>query len=345
MKHPISHCARAPLVLLGALAALAAAQAFAAESPAGETSPIIVMHGGAGALEPGRYTAEQEAAYKAKLAEALNAGYAVLDKGGAAVDAVETALVIMEDSPLFNAGKGAVFTREGTNELDAAIMDGATMNAGAVAGVKVVKNPIKLARAVMDKSRHVMFARDGAEAFAREQGLEIVDPGYFRTEMRWKQYQDALAREKREGSLPKPFKYGTVGAVALDRNGHLAAGTSTGGLTLKEWGRVGDSPIIGAGTYASDRSCAVSGTGDGEYFMRLTIARDVCAQVEYGGKTLEAAAKDMIHSKLPALGGEGGVIALAPDGEWTFQFNTPGMFRGMKSADKMMTAIYGAKDQ
>ncbi|MBB5519735.1 isoaspartyl peptidase/L-asparaginase family protein [Amphiplicatus metriothermophilus] len=309
----------------------------------------ILVHGGAGAMEKGRYTPEEEAAYKAKLTEALEAGYAVLERGGSALDAVETAIVILEDSPLFNAGKGAVFTRDGRNELDASIMDGATLNAGAVAGVTRVRNPIRLARAVMEKSAHVMFAREGAEKFAEEQGLELVSPAYFRTEARWKAYRDALEKEKK-GKEGKPdkgaaadadYKYGTVGAVALDAEGNLAAGTSTGGMSMKRYGRVGDSPIIGAGTFADNRSCAVSSTGHGEYFIRLAIARDVCAQVEYAGKSVAEAARDVIHGRLQGLGGDGGVIVLGKDGGYTMEFNSKGMFRGVKQAGgPAQTAIY-----
>lgn len=310
-----------------------------------ERAPItIVIHGGAGALAPGRYTPEEEAAFTGKLTEALNAGYAVLENGGAALDAVEAAIVLMEDAPQFNAGKGAVFTREGKNELDSSIMDGATLNAGAVAGVRRVKNPIKLARAVMENSPHVMFARDGAEKFAEENGLEMVRPGYFKTEHRWKAYKRARKAEKqnkKDAALFHDFKYGTVGAVALDAKGNLAAGTSTGGMMMKRYGRVGDTPIIGAGTFADNKSCAVSSTGWGEYFIRLTIARDVCAQVEYQGKSVEAAADDVIHGRLQEMGADGGVIALAPDGSYAMTFNSKGMFRGVKNADTEMVAIYG----
>jgi L-asparaginase / beta-aspartyl-peptidase len=304
----------------------------------------IVIHGGAGALAPGRYTPEEEAAYKAKLNDALEAGYAILAAGGSSLDAVETAIVLMEDSPLFNAGKGAVFTREGKNELDSSIMDGATRNAGAVAGVTKVKNPIRLAREVMENSEHVMFAREGAEKFAKEHGLEMVKPKYFYTDRRWRSYKDALKAEKehKESALPIDYKWGTVGAVALDAKGNLAAGTSTGGMTLKRYGRVGDSPIIGAGTFADNNSCAVSSTGHGEYFMRLTIARDICAQVEYAGKTIQEASNDVIHNRLENFGGDGGVIVLGPDGEYAMTFNTAGMFRGVKSETGVQeVAIYG----
>ncbi len=328
--------------LISFAAVLAMGSSVLAEDRAG--APVtIVIHGGAGALEPGRYTPEEEAAFKAKLTEALDAGYAVLEEGGAALEAIEAAIVLMEDSPLFNAGKGAVFTRDGANELDASVMDGATLNAGAIAGVKTVKNPIRLARAVMENSEHVMFAREGAEAFAKEQQLELVDRGYFYTEHRWQSYRNALEREelKEQGAAPADFKYGTVGAVALDAHGNLAAGTSTGGMTLKRYGRVGDAPIIGAGTFADNKSCAVSSTGWGEYFMRLTIARDICAQVEYGGASIADAASDVIHKRLQSLGGDGGVIVLGPDGAYAMTFNTAGMFRGVKNADESRIAIYG----
>ncbi len=333
-------------------------------------APItIVIHGGAGALEPGRYTPEEEAEYKAKLREALDAGYGVLDSGGPALDAIVAAIMIMEDSPLVKAGRGAVFTSEGTNELDAAIMDGRTANAGAVAGVKRVKNPIRLARSVMEDSVHVMFAGAGAETFAEAQGLDMVGPDYFFTQNRFDSLQKALERErevsrkemiddpvsvpalpKKKGAWldqhPVDFKYGTVGAVALDRNGDLAAGTSTGGMTMKRWGRVGDVPIIGAGTYADNRSCAVSATGHGEYFIRLTIARDICAQIEYGDKTVTEAADDVINNRLETLGGDGGVIVLAPNGDYAMTFNSAGMFRGVKQENAAAgVAIYGEQGE
>lgn len=312
--------------------------------PAEGGGPIaIVIHGGAGALEPGRYTPEEEAEFRATLTASLDAGYAVLEAGGPALDAVEAAIVLMEDSPIFNAGRGAVFTREGRNELDASVMEGRSLNAGAVAGVTSIKNPIRLARAVMENSSHVMFAREGAEAFARAQGLEMVAPDYFYTEKRWQSLQDALAAEKqqKEGALPADWKYGTVGAVALDANGNLAAGTSTGGMTKKDYGRVGDTPIIGAGTFADNASCAVSATGHGEYFMRLIIARDICAQVEYAGKSIEEAAGDVIHNRLSKLGGDGGVIVLSPDGDYAMTFNSAGMFRGVQTPNERRVAIYG----
>ncbi|MGE0410288.1 MAG: isoaspartyl peptidase/L-asparaginase family protein [Amphiplicatus sp.] len=321
---------------------IAAATLFAA-ADAAEAPLTILVHGGAGAISPGRYTPAEEAEYKAKLREALDAGYAVLETGGAALDAVETAIVVLEDSPLFNAGKGAVFTRDGKNELDASIMDGRTLDAGAVAGVTRVKNPIRLARAVMEKSVHVMLAYDGADAFAAERGLDIVPRKYFRTEKRWKEYKAARKVDRRrEGAVFADVKYGTVGAVALDAGGNLAAGTSTGGMAMKRYGRVGDSPIIGAGIYADNKSCAVSSTGWGEYFIRLTVARDVCAQVEYGGKTVAEAADDVVHRRLQDSGGDGGVIVLGPDGRYAMTFNAAGMFRGVKQeGGAAEIAIYG----
>lgn len=337
---------RLPFLVLATLSVLSmtACAESAPTATATKAAPAtIVIHGGAGALAPGRYTPEQEAEFRASLAEALNAGYAVLDEGGSALDAIQAAIVIMEDAPHFNAGKGAVFTSEGKNELDASIMDGATRNSGAVAGVTVVKNPIKLARDVMENSHHVMFATDGADKFAKERNHELVEQDYFFTERRWRSYREALesAKEDKDASLPIDFKYGTVGAVALDKDGNLAAGTSTGGRTFKEYGRVGDSPIIGAGTFADNNSCAVSSTGHGEYFIRLTIARDICAQVEYAGKTVEAAADDVIHNRLENLGGTGGVIVLGADGSYAMPFNTSGMFRGVKNAETEVIAIYG----
>lgn len=325
----------------------AAAGIAAAQEGAPAAAPItIVIHGGAGALAPGRYSPEQEAAFKGKLTEALTAGYGVLEDGGTALDAIEAAIMIMEDAPYFNAGKGSVFTREGKNELDASIMDGATKNAGAVAGATRVKNPIKLARDVMENSEHVMFAGSGVDEYAKDRGHEMVEPDYFFTEHRWRAYREALEAEKkkRETALPQDFKYGTVGAVALDANGNLAAGTSTGGMTLKRYGRVGDAPIIGAGTFADNASCAVSSTGHGEYFIRLSIARDICAQVEYAGKTVRDAAADVIHNRLENLGGDGGVIVLGGDGAYAMTFNSEGMFRGVKNSETEMVAIYGEGD-
>jgi beta-aspartyl-peptidase (threonine type) len=320
-----------------------AALAFFAASNALAGGPItIVIHGGAGALEKGRYSPAEEAAYKAALTLALDAGYGVLEDGGSALDAVETAIMILEDSPLFNAGRGAVFTYDGKNELDASIMDGATGKAGAAAGLTHVKNPIRLARLIMENSPHVMMIGAGAEEFAKEQKVVMVRRSYFRTEARWRAYKEALAKEKAKNGagLPHDVKYGTVGAVALDAAGNIAAGTSTGGMTLKRWGRVGDAPIIGAGAFADNKSCAVSATGWGEYFIRLTIARDICAQVEYGGKSIAEATTDVIHNRLQKSGGDGGVIVLAPDGSYVMDFNSAGMFRAARQGDAREVAIY-----
>lgn len=305
----------------------------------------IVMHGGAGVIERSSMNAKAEAEYRAGLTEALQAAAAVLDKGGSSVDAVEAAIKLLEDNPLFNAGRGAVFTAEGKNELDSAIMDGATLKAGAVAGVTRTRHPISLARAVMEKSPHVMLIGTGADQFAAHVGLEEVEPSFFFTERRW---QSLIKQLKKEGAPlpprpvgapaesasplaefepPNAHKYGTVGLVALDRNGDIAAGTSTGGTQAKRWNRVGDSPIIGAGTYASNQSCAVSATGTGEYFIRLTVARTICALVEYKKMPLQAAVDEVVQKQLMAIHGDGGVIAITPDGQMAWSFNTPGMFR------------------
>jgi beta-aspartyl-peptidase (threonine type) len=309
----------------------------------------IVLHGGAGVIERATMDAKTEAAYRASLAQALDAGAQVLDRGGSSVDAVETAIKILEDDPLFNAGRGAVFTAEGKNELDAAIMDGSNLMAGSVAGVTRTRHPISLARAVMEKSPHVMLIGAGADAFAKQAGLEQVDPSFFFTERRWQ----SLVRQLKQEGLPIPprpagappapaepvaqfespeaHKYGTVGVAALDRQGNIAAGTSTGGTQAKKWGRVGDSPIIGAGTYASNQSCAVSATGTGEYFIRLGVAREVCNLVYFKGMPLQQAADQVIHKELDALHGDGGVIAIAPDGQMAWSFNTPGMYRARQA--------------
>jgi beta-aspartyl-peptidase (threonine type) len=295
-----------------------------------------------------------EAAYRASLNAALQAAAGVLSGGGKALDAVEQAIKIMEDDPLFNAGRGAVFTAEGKNELDSSIMDGATLGAGAVAGVTRTRHPISLARAVMEKSPHVLLVGAGAEAFGREAGLEQVDPSFFFTERRWEELVQELGKAKRpipprpKGAAAKAsidagpgHEFGTTGVVALDRNGNVAAGTSTGGMTAKRPGRVGDSPIIGAGTYASNQSCAVSGTGTGEYFIRLTIAREICALVQYRGMNLQAAADEVIHKQLENLKGGGGVIAIRPNGEMAWSFNTSGMYRArLAEGGKPQISIY-----
>jgi len=294
-----------------------------------KTGPIaLVLHGGAGMVTRDALDPEQEKQIRAGLAAALDAGYAVLEQGGSAMDAITKAITTLEDDPHFNSGRGAVFTYEGRNELDASIMDGATQRAGAVAGLTRIRNPILLARAVMERSRHVMLAGDGAEQFAKAQGFEFVSPDYFRVEGRWQEYQRAKASQDAQASLADdpPSYMGTVGAVALDREGHLAAGTSTGGMVLKRWGRIGDSPIIGAGTWA-DADCAVSSTGWGEFFIRLNVAHDICARKRYGGASLSVAADAVIQQALPAFGGNGGVIALDVDGKVKASFNTSSMYR------------------
>jgi beta-aspartyl-peptidase (threonine type) len=307
----------------------------------GDTAPIrLVIHGGAGAITRARLKKEREQAYTQVLEQSLAAGHSVLERGGSSIDAVIAAIVVMEDSPLFNAGKGAVFSNAVGIELDAAIMDGSSLTAGSVAGVTTVRNPIRAAHAVMMKSPHVMLIGQGADAFAAEQGLEIVDPFYFHTEYRWKQLQKAIAQERVlldhdvGPDTPDPDvddkmdeKRGTVGAVALDRHGNLAAGTSTGGLTNKRFGRVGDSPIIGAGTYADNRSVAVSATGTGETFIRTCAAFNTAAQVRLLNATITEAA-DKTLAEVAAIGGDGGLIVLDAKGNYAMRFNTRGMFRG-----------------
>ena len=294
-----------------------------AEQPYG-----LVIHGGAGTITRENMSTEKEAEYISKLTAALKTGYAILENGGSGLDAVEATIKVMEDSPLFNAGKGAVFTGAGTNELDASIMDGATLQGGAVAGVKTVKDPISAARKVMEKTWHVLLAGEGADAFAKEQGLDIVDNSYFHTEHRFKSLIKAKEKEME--------KHGTVGCVALDKKGNLAAGTSTGGLTNKRWGRVGDSPIIGAGTYASNETCAVSATGQGEYFIRGSVAFDIAAQMDYEKKSVQTAAQAVID-KLTERGGTGGVIVMDSKGNIAMPFNTEGMYRGFYLNDGELT--------
>jgi L-asparaginase / beta-aspartyl-peptidase len=294
---------------------------------------MLVIHGGAGTITRASMTAEAEAQYRAGLEEALRKGHAVLAKGGSSLDAVEAAIRVMEDNPLFNAGKGAVFTHEGRNELDASIMDGRTKGAGSVAGVTIIRNPITAARAVMEKSPHVMMVGRGAELFATKMGLEIVDPSYFWTERRWKSLQQELLKERAQASESPDKKFGTVGAVAVDAKGNLAAGTSTGGMTNKQFGRVGDAPIIGAGTYAENESCAVSATGHGEYFIRWTVAHDIAALVKYRGMSVTEASNEVIHKKLAPVKGEGGVIVLDAKGNFAMTFNSEGMYRGWIGAD------------
>ncbi|MFY7652641.1 MAG: isoaspartyl peptidase/L-asparaginase family protein [Chitinophagaceae bacterium] len=307
----------------------------------------IAIHGGAGTILQSTMTPEKEKQYKQGLQTALDTGYAILARGGTALNAVEAAVKLLENNPLFNAGKGAVFTNEGKNELDAAIMDGKTLKAGSVAGITNIKNPITAARAVMEKSEHVMMTGKGAEQFAAKNGCEVVDPSYFYTEERWKGLQRAKKEDssqmqldhtvpKTSSSIKQPgnkdFKYGTVGAVAVDKDGNLAAATSTGGMTNKKFGRIGDAPIIGAGTYAQNSTCAISCTGWGEYFIRLVMAKTISDRMEFGNQSLEKAANTLIHEKLPALGGDGGLIAIDKNLHIAMPFNTAGMYRGFKKS-------------
>lgn len=306
---------------------------------------ILVVHGGAGTITKGNVSAAEEALYKKGLQNALNAGEAVLKKGGAAIDAVQAAITVLEDDSMFNAGKGAVFAANGMNELDASIMNGKDLNAGAVAGVTNIKNPITAARAVMDRSEHVLMAREGAEEFAEKNGCETVKPSYFKTTRSYNTYEKVKAKQKGKSYLEQPGnydeKYGTVGAVALDMNGNLAAGTSTGGMTNKKFGRIGDSPLIGAGTYADNNSCGVSCTGWGEYFIRLGMAKTICDMVELKTHSLEEAVNVMIHEKLQSMGATGGVIVIDKEGNISITFNTPGMHRGwVKSTGERGVEIY-----
>jgi beta-aspartyl-peptidase (threonine type) len=296
--------------------------------PVAARPPIaLAIHGGAGTMARADLSAEREAAIRRDLAAALDAGYALLEDGGSALDAVTAAVVMLEDSPHFNAGKGAVFTADGRVELDASIMDGSGRRAGAVAGLTRIRNPIRLARAVMERSPHVMMIGEGAERFAQEVGIDFVDPEYFKTDDRWQQYLKAKATaDAPRASLPASRYLGTVGAVALDANGGLAAATSTGGMMLKRYGRVGDVPIIGAGTFADER-CAVSATGWGEFFIRLNVAADICARVAYGKASVGDAADEVVLKRVPALGGNGGVIAIDAKGRVRMPFNTDGMYR------------------
>ncbi|WP_226372636.1 isoaspartyl peptidase/L-asparaginase family protein [Allosphingosinicella flava] len=298
----------------------------------------LVIHGGAGVIERSRLKPVQEKEIRAALDRALAAGSEILAGGGSALDAVEKTVKVLEDDPNFNAGKGAVFTYEGKNELDAAIMDGRTRAAGAVTGVTMTKNPVGLARRVMENSPHVFLSREGADQFSKEQGLEQVPNSYFATPERRRQLDEMKARKV--GSFDVDLKYGTVGAVALDAQGHVAAATSTGGLTGKRWARIGDSPIIGAGTYADDRACAVSATGAGEYFIREGVAHEICARLRFTGESAKAAA-DTVMAEVKALGGTGGVIVVTPKGETEYSFNTPGMYRGKASAEGRSVAIFG----
>ena len=305
----------------------------------GDNKWTVLVHGGAGRMLRGALSADQDEGARAGLTKALEAGSMLLANGGSAMDAVAAAVMNLEDDVHFNAGRGAVFTYEGINELDASIMEGATRRAGAVAAVRHTRNPVLLARAVMEHSPHVMLSRDGADAFSREQGLEQVEPNYFATPERWRQLEELKANKLDYYDID--MKYGTVGAVAVDQDGNVAAATSTGGLTGKRWGRIGDSPIIGAGNYADNRACAVSATGAGEFFIRLGVAHEICARMRMLGEDAKLAA-DHVITELGQLGGTGGVIVTAPDGTSTFSFNTPGMYRGRATSDgEKYVAIYG----
>ena len=312
-----------------------------------QAKPIaIVIHGGAGKIDREALTPERERLYHATLEQSLRAGHAILARGGSALDAVEAAIVVMEDAPVFNAGKGSVFTAEGKNELDASIMDGRALQAGAVGGVTTVKNPIRAARAVMEKTPHVLFTNKGAEKFAAEHGLEIVEPKYFFTERRWKQIQKwRKQQEAKPQAAAEPDRhadyFGTVGCVALDAQGNLAAGTSTGGMTGKRFGRIGDSPIIGAGTYADNRTAGISCTGHGEYFIRHAVAHDIPTRMAYKQESLAKAARDVVQTVLKPAGGSGGIIGIDTHGNVVMEFNTPAMSRGYIDRDgKTKTAIF-----
>ncbi|MFD2529883.1 isoaspartyl peptidase/L-asparaginase family protein [Polaribacter marinaquae] len=312
----------------------------------------IIIHGGAGTILKKNLSDEKEAAYKAKLEEAITVGHTILKNGGTSQEAVVKTIQVMEESPLFNAGKGAVFTHEETNELDASFMDGKTLNAGAVAGVTNVKSPIELAVKIMTDSDHVMLSGKGASIFAKEKGLEIVDPSYFFTDRRFESLKRIKNKNKTEldhddkkaafyDADIKNAKFGTVGCVALDKNGNIAAGTSTGGMTNKRWGRIGDAPIIGSGTYANNLTCGVSSTGWGEYFIRSQVAYDISAQMEYQQKSLKEATSNVIQDKLTKLGGTGGVVALDKNGNMSFEFNTAGMYRAsMDEKGNLVVKIY-----
>jgi beta-aspartyl-peptidase (threonine type) len=300
----------------------------------------LAIHGGAGTLPRAEGGGERELQYRAGLAAALDAGFAVLQAGGSSLDAVTRSVVALEDNPLFNAGHGAVFTLDGHNELDASIMNGSTLQAGAVCGVTHIRNPIELARTVMEQSEYVMLSGAGAEEFALGRGFALVPNAYFHTPERWRQLERIRGGEAGLSALTISH-VGTVGAVALDGNGRLAAATSTGGMTGKRYNRIGDSPIIGAGTYADDRSCAVSATGHGEVFIRAAVAHDICARVRFGGRSLSAAVREVVLEELPALRGEGGVIAIDTRGEIAMEFNSEGMFRASRRAgEEARIAIY-----
>lgn len=325
---------------------------FSCEQPVKETpmesneksvAYAMVIHGGAGTITKANMTPEKEKAYQDALDKALQIGKTILEKGGSSMDAVISTIISMENSPLFNAGKGAVFTHAGTNELDASIMRGSDLEAGAIGGVTTIKNPILAAQAVLEKSEHVFMVGKGAEAFSESLNIESADPSYFKTDRRWESLQRILEKEKASGLNKTELsesKHGTVGAVALDKNGNIVAGTSTGGMTNKRYNRIGDSPVIGAGTYADNKTCGVSCTGHGEYFIRYAVAHDVSAAMEYGNKTLSESADHIIHQKLKQAGGTGGLIALDAKGNISMPFNTAGMYRGYITDKKKYIGIY-----
>ncbi len=305
-----------------------------------ENKIAIAVHGGAGTILRSEMTKEKEATYRKGLSDALNDGYKILEKGGSSLDAVTVAVQSLEDFPLFNAGKGSVFTHDGKHEMDASIMRGDTLEAGAVAGVQGLRNPVLAARAVMEKSEHVLLFGKGAEEFAKAQGLKFEDEKYFYDEYRYQQWQLALKEDRIVLDHTSEKKFGTVGAVALDANGNLAASTSTGGMTNKRFNRVGDSPVIGAGTYANNATCAISCTGHGEYFLRAVLAYDVSCLMEYKGCTLQQACDIVVKDKLVKLGGEGGLIALDANGSICLSFNSEGMYRGFRTIDENFIGIY-----
>ena len=298
---------------------------------------VLVVHGGAGVINRQSMDAETDKAYREAMENALSVGEKILAEGGTSLDAVEAAVMWMENSPLFNAGKGSVFTHEGRNEMDASIMNGIDLSAGAVCGVTHVKNPVRLAKKVMEKSPHVMLAGKGAEEFAKMLGIELVDTSYFFTQRRW----DSHLKGLKEAKITASEKHGTVGAVALDKHGNLAAATSTGGMTNKRWNRIGDTPVIGAGIYANNQTCAVSSTGHGEYFIRWAVAHDISAMMEYKGVSLQEAASHVVMEKLAAVGGEGGVIGVDKKGDVTMTFNSEGMYRGYAKPGERYVGIYG----
>ena len=336
---PLRHAALVAMASILTMSTAATAAPSAAEQPATPRRLAIAIHGGAGVIAREQLGADGGAAYRQGLEAALDAGYAVLEAGGSSLDAVTTAVRLLEDNPLFNAGRGAVLAHDGRAYLDASIMSGEDLSAGAVTGVTTVRHPIDLARRVMEDSPHVMLSGEGAEEFAGLKGLERVPNDWFITPTRRQQLDRVL--QGRSAPRNELQGLGTVGAVAVDARGDVAAATSTGGMTNKRWGRIGDAPIIGAGTYANNASCAVSATGHGEYFIRSVVAYDICALVEYRGWSLERAAKEVVQGKLVQRGGEGGIIAVDPQGNLVLEFNSPGMFRGLRdSSGRRMVGIY-----